>query len=103
MAGLSPPGWCGAGSRAGACGSEEDEGEGLCLWGRLAGCRAWAAGPARPLLPLCPVRSRGPVPILVTAAVSWARWLCCSSATSCKPALARPCQSWQINSEKHKL
>lgn len=34
------------------------------------------------------VRSRGPVPVRVTVAVSWARQLCCSSATSCEPALA---------------
>lgn len=38
-------------------------------------------------------RSWGPVPVCVTAAVSWARRLCCSSATSCKLVLAGPCQS----------
>lgn len=97
MAGLSPPGWRGAGSRAGACGSEEDEGEGLCLWGRLAGHGAWAAGPARALLSPCPLHGRllGSCPrpchrgcVLGTAALLQLCHLLQASAGTALPVLA---------------
>lgn len=84
--------------------SRKTKEKGFAFGGGLQGAEPGLLGQIVPscLCARCTVCSRGPVPIRVTAAVSWARWLCCSSATSCKPALARPCQSWQINSEKYK-